>query len=393
MNLLDLAVVVALVGAGVGGYRLGLLARVTSWIGLGLGLAIAARLLPAAIGLVDSAQPTSRLLVAAVVLIGGSFIGQALGLVVGSKLRMLMPPGPFRVLDRGAGAFAGCLGVVLAVWVLLPAMADIPGQFARAATTSVVGQAIDDLLPAPPNTAQALRRIVGNTDFPQVFEGLVRAPDTGPPPADTGLTAAVLARVSASTLKIEGKSCNRIQDGSGFVTSGDTVVTNAHVVAGDKPGTLVVIRPDGRRLKATVAVMDTDRDLAVLKVPGLGLNALSVVSKTASDATTGAIFGHPGGQDPLAVTPAKISRRVDAVGRDLYDGHQTRRDVFVVAAKLAPGYSGGPMVDTSGQVVGVAFAIAPDRDAVSYVLSDVELKGALAEDRGGDLSTGPCLRD
>src|SRR5690606_36705241 len=46
VNTLDLVVGALLVGAGVGGYRLGLLARVTTWIGMALGLFAAARLLP-----------------------------------------------------------------------------------------------------------------------------------------------------------------------------------------------------------------------------------------------------------------------------------------------------------------------------------------------------------
>ncbi|HEX9530743.1 MAG TPA: hypothetical protein VF954_06375, partial [Acidimicrobiales bacterium] len=71
MNLLDIIVVVAAVSAVVGGWRLGFLARAASWIGLGLGLYVAARLLPAAIRTFDGSTPTTRLLVAAVVLIGG----------------------------------------------------------------------------------------------------------------------------------------------------------------------------------------------------------------------------------------------------------------------------------------------------------------------------------
>jgi hypothetical protein len=43
-------------------------------------------------------------------------------------------------------------------------------------------------------------------------------------------------------------------------------------------------------------------------------------------------------------------------------------------------------------VVGVAFAIAPDRDDVGYALTDDELAAVLAVPRGGAVPTGPCLR-
>ena len=226
-------------------------------------------------------------------------------------------------------------------------------------------------------------------DFPKVFEGLYRAPDTGPPPETSGLSPSVLAQVRASTVKVQGKACSQIQDGSGFVVAPNTVVTNAHVVAGEK--TTEIIRPDRSRAKATVTLFDPARDLAVLRVDRLGLNALPVVEETLDQGALGAVFGHPGGQAQVADTPSKVNRRVQAVGRDLYDRRPTTRDVFILAARLAPGYSGGPLVTTGGQVAGVAFAIAPDRDGVAYALTDVELREALQADRGVAQSTGPCV--
>ena len=196
--------------------------------------------------------------------------------------------------------------------------------------------------------------------------------------------------MSASTVKIEGRACDRIQDGSGFVVQTDTVVTNAHVIAGDR-GAIFAIRPDGRRVRATPSVIDTDRDLAILKAPGIGLSPLPIATNTVPKGAEGAVLGHPGGQDPIAIAPAKVSDRVDAVGRDLYNRHPTRRDVFILASVLAPGYSGGPFVNVNGEVAGVAFAIAPDRDAVAYALTDAELREVLNEDRGQLVGTGDCL--
>lgn len=390
MNLLDVLIILAIAGAGVGGYRLGFLARATSWIGLGLGLYVGARSLPAAIGLLgEGATTSSRLIVAFVVLIGGAFLGQALGLLAGSRLRTALPPGPLRIVDRGVGALLGVLGVVLAVWFLLPAMSEVKGSAARLSRSSSVAGTIDRVLPQPPGTLQSLRSLVGDVDFPKVFEGLYRAPPAGPPPTASSLSPAVLKQLTESTVKIEGKACGQIQDGSGFVVAPNTVVTNAHVVAGERA--TEVIRPNRTRAKAVVTLFDSARDLAVLSVDGLGLSPLPVVDKTAAEGAIGAVLGHPGGQVPLAVEPSRVNRRVKAVGRDLYDRRSTTRDVFILAARLAPGYSGGPLVTTDGEVAGVAFAIAPDRDGVSYALTDVELRGALAANRGTSQSTGPCL--
>jgi len=390
VNLLDLLILAAVLAAGVGGYRLGFLARVASWIGLAVGLYAGVRLLPTAVELVGGdASTTARLLVAVVVLIGGAFLGQAMGLVAGSRLRTALPPGPVRGIDHGVGAIAGALGVLVAVWFLLPAMAEVQGSAARLARSSRVARTIDEALPAPPDPLQSLGTLVGDLNFPRVFEGMYRAPEAGPPPASSGLSQAVLDQATASTVRVEGKACSRIQDGSGFVVAADTVVTNAHVVAGER--TTEVVRPDRSRAKATVTVFDAARDLAVLRVPGLGLRPLAMVDKTVEAGAQGVVLGHPGGQVPVALAPSKVNRRVQAVGRDLYDRRPTTRDVFILASRLAPGYSGGPFVTADGKVAGVAFAIAPDRDGVAYALTDVELQAALDSNRGTPQSTGSCL--
>ena len=389
MNLLDLMIVVAASAAAAGGWRLGFLARVVSWVGLALGLVLAARFLPAAVRAFEGPDPSSKLLIAGVVLLGGAFVGQGLGLLVGSQLRRFVPIGPLRMVDSSVGALVGVLGVVVSVWLLLPAIGDVPGTVARAARTSAVARFIDGSLPAPPDTLQALRRVVGDTNFPRVFEALRPAPEIGPPPSTTGIPPQVLSRVAASTVKVAGVACRRTQEGSGFSAGTDTVVTNAHVVAGHRAGATSVTRPDGRRLPATVVVFDPARDLAVLRVPGLGQAPLPIGDGRVGD--RGAVLGHPNGQEPLRIAPAAVRQQVQALGRDLYDAQATRRDVFILAASLKPGDSGAALVNQGGTVIGVAFAIAPDRADTAYAVTDEELKAVLGVPRGGPVSAGPCL--
>ena len=389
MNLLDLIIVAAAAAAAAGGWRLGFLARVVSWVGLALGLVIAARFLPAAVRTFEGPDPTSKLLIAGVVLLGGAFVGQGLGLLIGSSLRRFVPLGPLQAVDSAVGAVVGALGVVVSVWILLPAIADVPGSVSRQARHSAVARFIDARLPSPPDTLQALRRVVGETNFPKVFDTLRPAPDTGPPPETTGIPEPVLAQVARSTVKVTGVACSRTQEGSGFSAGPDLVVTNAHVVAGHRPGRTEVLRPDGARLDATVVTFDAGRDLAVLRVPGLGQRPLRVGNGSVGD--SGAVFGHPNGQDQLRIAPAAIRQRVDAVGRDLYDTRATRRDVFILAAALQPGDSGAALVNPAGAVMGVAFAIAPDKSGTAYAVTSDELRTVLDVPRSGAVSAGPCL--
>jgi S1-C subfamily serine protease len=387
VNQLDLILLVMIIIAVAGGYRLGFLARATSWIGLVIGLLAASYFLPGFVDSLRSYQPSSRFLIAAGIFVGAAFLGQALGLVLGAHLHRALPLGPLRRVDRFAGAVAGIAGVLVTIWLLTPAMADVRGWPARQARTSRVVETVSDLFPAPPDAVAALRRFVGDENFPGVFGPFQAAPDAGPAPTASGLAPEVVRRVVASTVKIEGIACGQEQDGSGFTVAPGVVVTNAHVVAGE--GRTRVLPPGRGRLDAVVVVFDPDRDLAVLRVTGLGLEPLPIGS--ADVGMTGAVFGHPGGQDDVEVSPAIIRQEVAAVGRDLYDSHPTRRQVYILAADLAPGDSGGGLVDGAGRVVGVAFAIAPDRPGTAYALTDDELDKVLALPRTGRADTGPCL--
>ena len=392
MNWLDLVILLVAAAAALGGYRLGFVARVVSWIGLGLGLYIGARFLPELLNAFDLAQPGQRLITAAGVLVGSAFLGQAAGLLVGGHLHAAIPLGPLRTVDRTVGAGVGAFGVFVALWLLLPAISSVNGLPAQATHGSAISRWVSRLND-PPGTLEALRRVVGDQTFPAVFNALNQNEAAGPPPAVTSLSAAVSAQVAASTVKVQGQACDRIQDGSGFAVASDLVVTNAHVVAGEPTGQTSVITPSGVQLPATVVRFDPDRDLALLSVPGLNDTPLAI--GTAAMGDQGAVFGHPGGQSDLAITPARVSSEVDATGRDLYDTHTTNRDVFILASDLAPGDSGGAVVVPSGQVAGVAFAIDPNEPGTSYALSYKVLDSFLAPavTTAAAVSTEGCLTE
>ena len=389
MNLLDLVIILTAGAAAYGGYRLGFLARIFSWAGLAIGALVADRFLPDVVGFFSSSDPQIRLIAAISFLVGASMLGQGVGLAVGSLLHAALPLGTgLRKGDRVAGSALGVVGVLTAVWVLTPALSAVSGWPAEATRGSAIANFVADVAPAPPETMQALRRFVQDGTFPAVFNELRRSPDPGPPPT-AGLDEATHERVLQSTVKVTGEACRRIQEGSGFVAMPGIVVTNAHVVAGEK---LPKVEPfQGKQLAATVVLFDANRDLALLRVPGLAEEPLPIRADTAKEGETGAVYGHPGG-GPLRAAPAKISQELIAVGRDIYDRNDTRRHIFVLASALRPGDSGAALVDKTGRVAGVAFAIAPDKPGVSYALTDKELAPVLAKAGSTTaVSTGGCL--
>lgn len=384
MNYLDIVVLFMALSAALGGFRIGFVARSLSWAGFGIGLAAGGVFLPSVLRRFADSPPIVLVMLGIFVLFGAGSIGGAVGEAIGHSVRRAIP-GAVRPLDRAGGAVAGGLGVLVGLWLVLPLMAEVPGAVAQQARSSEIGAFVRQVAPTPPDSIERLRSLVAKSRFPQVFAGLQPAPDTGPPPSQIPIPAAVVERAIRSTVNVESFGCGEVHEGSGYAAAPNTIVTNAHVVAG--ADRVRVLRPDGRRLDATVVVFDDDRDLAVLDVPGLGQTPLPLADT--QPGAPGVVLGHPGGQDQVRPAPASVQREVTAVGRDIYGRDQVRRQVLYLAAELRPGDSGGALIDSDGRVIGVAFAIAPDRSATAYALSDDEVRAALAAPRGA--GAGPCM--
>jgi S1-C subfamily serine protease len=126
----------------------------------------------------------------------------------------------------------------------------------------------------------------------------------------------------------------------------------------------------------------------VLRVPGLKAAPLPLRDAEVGD--VGGVFGHPGG-GPLEVSPFQVAEQITAVGQDVYDEARSERKVLVLASDLAPGDSGAALVDPQGQVVGLAFAVAPDKGGVAYALALDEVRAVLDGDLSSAVATGDCL--
>ena len=384
--MLDVVLVAAATFAAVAGYRLGFVARATSWAGLALGVTVGALALPPLLRQVQGASDVTVALVATGALVGSALVGQALGLLLGTRLNVALPDGPVRWVDRAVGAVLGIAGLLVALWLLLPTLADVPGWTSEQARGSTIAREVNARFPDAPDALQALRRLVGDNPFPRVFDALRPSPDPGVVPEASGLSDALATTVAASIVKVEGEACSRIQEGSGFFVADDLVITNAHVVAGE--GDSDVLLSDGTRMDGTVVAFDPVRDLAVLRTSGADRPALPL--NRADVGRSGGVFGHPGG-GPLEISPFQLGEQITAVGTDIYDSTRSERKVLVLAADLAPGDSGGALVDPRGQVVGVAFAIAPDRPSVAYALAVDEVTAVLSGDLTQERDTGDCL--
>jgi len=383
----DLALA-ALIGlAAWGGWRLGVVRGILAWAGFVVGTVVGVVFVDDVTARFSAATPQTRFVAASLFMLLAVIVFQSLGVALGSVIASMLPPGRMvRRADRIGGAVVGALAVLAILWLLIPALASTPGWSARAVRDSWIAREVQAMAPDPPPSVASLGRLLGEAPFPEVFRRLTD-PDAGPPPLD-GLDPAVAAAVSAGVVRVEGQACSFLVDGTGFAVSDSLLVTNAHVVAGQR--TTRVFSEDGRRRDATVVAFDPGRDLALLRVDG-GLNPLPL-GEAAVDGV-GAVVGHPGG-GPLRAAPARIDRISDARGTDIYRTSPSDRRVLVLAARLQPGDSGAPLVDPTGTVVGVAFAVDPGSETTAYALARDELDAVLGAAAGAiePVHTGPCLR-
>jgi serine protease Do len=141
---------------------------------------------------------------------------------------------------------------------------------------------------------------------------------------------------------------NRWRGGSGIVIDANRVLTNAHNLHGDE---VQVFFDDGRRADGRILGADTDGDLAVLEVATPGATPLTWTddSDVLVIGTPVVALGNPGGNG-ARVTFGFVS----GVERS-FRGPRGRRIAGGVehTAPLAPGSSGGPIVDTDGRLLGV----------------------------------------
>ncbi|MGO4109547.1 S1C family serine protease [Paenibacillus sp. YAF4_2] len=138
--------------------------------------------------------------------------------------------------------------------------------------------------------------------------------------------------------------------GSGFVYNdkGD-LITNAHVVAGESKVT--VKTADARELEGDVIGISTETDVAVVRVPGLaGVEPLVMVRKEKAEIGDEVIaIG-----SPLGFQNTVTTGMVSGLGRSFEIKPYTYNDLYQISAPIAPGNSGGPLVDKkTGEVLGI----------------------------------------
>ena len=215
--------------------------------------------------------------------------------------------------------------------------------------------------------------------------GIVDTPDANL--ANNPVVAAT--KSSVVTIRAVAPSCQKELQGSGFVVSDHSVMSNAHVVAGSN--SVTVQDTDGNSHDATVVSYDPAVDIAILDVPGLPAPPLAFANAPAATGTDALVMGFPDAGS-FEATPARIREVVELDGPDIYRTTTVTRQVYTISGTVRQGDSGGPLLDLNGQVLGVVFGAAVDDAETGYALTANEVSGEL-QNIGNTtaVATGSCI--
>jgi len=175
-------------------------------------------------------------------------------------------------------------------------------------------------------------------------------------------TVSILAEVSYGT--IDGMQQTAEASGSGFIVSDDGyIVTNNHVIEG-ATAVSVVIAGEKDAVPAVVVGTDTSTDIAVLKIDRTGLPYVTIGDSDSLQVGELAVaIGNPFGELAGSVTVGVIS----ALDREITIDSSTY-NLLQTDASINSGNSGGPLVNSYGEVIGVTNAKVSEGEGIGFAI-------------------------
>jgi S1-C subfamily serine protease len=387
--MLDWVLVVVVALYAVSGYWQGFVTGAFATTGLLLGGLIGVWVAPEALG---NATPSILVSLAAIfIVIVCASLGQALFQVAGSRTRDHITWQPVRALDAVGGALLSGAAALLVAWALGVALSGsgLQGITPLVRDSKVLAE-VNSVLPASASSRlSAFNDVVGTTFFPRYLEPFAPERIVAVPPGPSRLLSDPdVTRDADAVVRIRSTNqCHQGIEGSGFVYAPDRVMTNAHVVAGVSDP---VVDVHGSSVTGHVVYYNPDVDVAVIEVPTGTVRPLRFATGAAAGDGV-AILGYPQ-NGPYDVQVGRVRADQRLRSPNIYGDGTVIRDVLSLRGLIRPGNSGGPVVDSAGQVVGVVFAASVTSSDTGYALSAAQVSGGAAAGRiaSRSVSTQGC---
>lgn len=377
MNSIDFLIILLILFTIVRGMDIGLVRQAASLIGLIVGLFVSSF-----IASVVDLGPIASLLIIGIGLLG-AVVGSE---YAGVKVKKALHEKKLNKVDRFFGSILGGIICLAFVWFCAGVLPSVPSTaLGQAVRDSKIISWLDNTLPPTTSIVGWLENSFEQTKIPEIVSELEpRTHDTKADVPDIANFQNIVQASRNSVVEIEGRSCSGIGVGSGFIVAPNYITTNAHVVAGMR--TPYIQDVNGRH-KAEIVAFDPSNDIAILKTKRLEGKSLTLVDTVVPVGESGVALGFPGGK-AFTAQPAVVVEHFTALGRDIYNDREVRRDVYALKSNVEPGNSGGPLLDESGQVMGVIFARSTAHEGIGYALSTPAVKQLLNKAQSQPSSAG-----
>lgn len=182
---------------------------------------------------------------------------------------------------------------------------------------------------------------------------------------------------SVPAIRQRGTELQEVGGGSGFLVSSDGyIVTNYHVV-NDRSAEYTVFLNDGRKFSGEVVLENADLDIAIMKIDARDLPFLPFGDSSRLQV----------GQSVIAIGNALAEFRntvsvgiISGLSRSIVASDRSGRneeeleELIQTDAAINPGNSGGPLLNLSGEVVGVNVAVASGAENIGFAVSGNSVK-------------------
>lgn len=395
--IVDGILLVVIVAAIISGWRQGGLSAFLGFIGVFLGGLVGVQILPHV--LEQSNQKIgdnggTRILVAIVFMTLLIVVGYLLGSGLGASLRDKIRTRTGITVDSAVGSVVQVVTYLLVIWLVLVPVASanksgLGAQLRSSRILSAVGAVAPTWLENLPSRTATM---LNDSGLPLIAGPLDKLPASEVEAPDNALQRSPAVRQSRdAVMRVVGEAsqCSRLLQGSGFVVEPDTIMTNAHVVAGTNRVELDTAKG---RAQADVVYYNPEEDVALLHSENLGIQPLSWADRVAESGDDAIVLGHPKG-GPFAASPARVREHFTVSGPNIYADKRVEREAYSLRGTVVEGNSGGPLIDASGHVLGLVFGADINDVDTGYALTKNEVLKHTASAMQSEVpvSTGKCV--
>jgi uncharacterized membrane protein required for colicin V production len=382
MGWVDLIIFIIVVLAGVRGFAEGAIRQVAGLVGIAGGFLLGAAVAPTLSGVITKSgwRPAIALFIVLIITVLGGIAGGVVGSLIKHVVRAMM----LGIVDRIAGVVVGAGGALIMCWLVAGLLTSTTwGSVATGIQKSSILASMDHVMPPVPNIEAKVQSLFHSAGVPNIFADVVTP--TLPPtvkPDKLGPLVDGLGQPGNVVKVLANGACADESEGTAFYVTSDEVLTNAHVVAGQKHVTV-------NGATAVVALYDAKNDLAVLRVHQ-SESPLSFLSSEPSRGTAVRVIGFPlNGSRTEA--PGYYEGELTGAGRGIYNQTLFIKTVLDLEVNVNPGNSGSPVL-VGGRVAGIVESKSISQTSIGYAIPDSVIRADLAKTPAtGSVSTQTCL--